>query len=52
MYVPGGGVLWLIFAGYHTPLRTPYPILVYFGAILKTPPLSLWEKKAIFAIPT
>ena len=25
--------------------RGMYPIIVYFGAILKTPPSSLWEKK-------
>ena len=29
--------------------RGVYPIIVYFGAILKTPPYSLWGKKKPFS---
>ena len=49
--VGGFGVFGLIFAGY-VPLasQNPYPIIVYYVAILWTP-LVTW-KKVIFAIST
>ena len=49
--VGGGWVFGLIFAGY-VPLasQNPYPIIVYYVAILWTP-LVTW-KKVIFAIST
>ena len=48
----GGGVLWLMFAGY-VPLasQSPYPIIVYLLANYRPHP-SHFLKNVIFAIPT